>query len=124
MLVYTIVFGSCIWRANIINLINLRELGSSNLNTRLLVGIRLLGLGGVPPMSGFYLKLIALKSIYLVYPLLAIVLLSLSLLTLYLFLQVIIYSCTAKTHNHGNNIKNNRIIMIMSVLPQPLRALC
>jgi NADH:ubiquinone oxidoreductase subunit 2 (subunit N) len=66
----------------------LKELVRKRLITKLLIVIFLLSMGGIPPFSGFFIKLMLVKNIIFFMPLNLVLVLILSFLILYLYIRV------------------------------------
>lgn len=84
---------------------------------RLMFCSQLLNLGGLPPLSGFFLKLFIIKIIMLENLRAIILLLGLSFLTLYIYIQISIPLLIAPPAKRNNINKTGRVALFFLLLP-------
>ena len=88
MIVYSFFLLVLIATLKSLFIFKINDLFKLNKEGAYLIGLQFFNLGGVPPIAGFLIKLIAIKIIILSNAMLVLVLVGLSLITLYMYTAV------------------------------------
>ena len=108
--------GAVVWRTGKRNLDDMGGLGRTMPLTMLCFGIGALAIAGIPPMSGFASKWVLYESVFRYSPLLAIVAMVVSLLTLASFVKVFQAMFLGPARKHLASVKEVPLAMAFPML--------
>ena len=108
--------GAVVWRTGKRNLDDMGGLGRAMPVTMLCFGIGALAIAGIPPMSGFASKWVLYESVFRYSPLLAIVAMVVSLLTLASFVKVFQAMFLGPARKHLSHVKEVPLAMAFPML--------
>lgn len=85
ILTYTIILGVIIWLLKTLKIFKMNDMLNTGHGGSLMIGLQFLNMGGLPPFTGFMLKVLIIKGVILFRRVLTITLIFIRLLIIYLY---------------------------------------